>query len=278
MTENTDANSTADDDFLLLYDVRALVAQRTHSLPEAERLTIEFAQRGHFTKWDYRGDRYIPPEQWGRCYPKLGLSCPVDFDNSTVSYVYEGPPSETVNLVWEDVWEEVEKFARELAQEKREKKLRRRRHPQARSSPVRRRSAAPSPSFLPPSFFQMALVGLARDEVFLMLRKARLLGSSEQLPVLESSASPETEAQLQTPASVRELSAKKWITREAQRLKRLGKIPVGKGAKTKFAKLLEANMKEAARTDTSISISPVSYKHILNQLSAWGLWPIDVIT
>jgi hypothetical protein len=107
MAGNADANSTADDDFLLLYEVRALVAQRTHSFPEAERLITEFAQRGHFTKCSYRGDRYIPPGQWGVCVPKLGLLCPIDFDNSTVSYVYEGPPSDTAKLVWEDVWEDL---------------------------------------------------------------------------------------------------------------------------------------------------------------------------
>jgi len=178
MAGNADANSTADDDFLLLYNVRALVAQRTHSPPEAERLIIEHAQNGHFTECRYRGDRYIPPGQWGVCYRKFGLWIPVDFDNSTVSYVREAPPSETVKLVWEDVLEALEKLAREEREKEKKKK------------PLRLRSKNGPISFLPPPLFQMTLVCLARNEVLSMLRKAQLLGPSEQLPALEPSASP----------------------------------------------------------------------------------------
>jgi len=186
MAGNADANSTADDDFLLLYNVRALVAQRTHSPPEAERLIIEHAQNGHFTEWRYRGNRYIPLGQWGLCYPKFGLWFPVDFNNSTVSYVREAPPSETFKLVLEDVWEALEKLAREEREKKWEKKPRRSR---SKNGPILK--LVPPPPFLPPPFFQMTLVCLRRDEVLSMLRKAWLLRPSEQLPALESSASPE---------------------------------------------------------------------------------------
>jgi hypothetical protein len=92
------------------------------------------------------------------------------------------------------------------------------------------------------------------------------------LPEIRMAAS-----QSETPASPPEVTAKEWITSEAQRLKQLGKIPVGKGAKTKFAKLLEANMREAARTDTSILISPVGYEYIRDNLRKWGLWPSAAI-
>ena len=84
--------------------------------------------------------------------------------------------------------------------------------------------------------------------------------------------------QQETPASPREVTAKEWITDEARRLKRLDKIPVGitksRGGKTEFAILLEANMKAAARTDHSISISPVGWEYIRNHLQEWALWPI----
>jgi hypothetical protein len=82
--------------------------------------------------------------------------------------------------------------------------------------------------------------------------------------------------QPETPASLRELTAKEWITFETQRLKRLNEIPVGI-TKTGFAMLLETNMKKAAKTDHSISISPVGWKYILNHLQEWGLWPIAII-
>jgi hypothetical protein len=81
---------------------------------------------------------------------------------------------------------------------------------------------------------------------------------------------------LETPASPRELSAKEWITLEAQRLKRLDMIPVGIN-QTEFAVMLETNMREAARTDHSISISPVGWRYILNHLREWALWPIAII-
>jgi hypothetical protein len=80
--------------------------------------------------------------------------------------------------------------------------------------------------------------------------------------------------QSKPPAPPRELTAKEWITLEAQRLKRLDKI---RGNQTEFAVMLETNMKEAARTDRSISISPVGWRYILNHLREWGLWPIASI-
>jgi hypothetical protein len=82
--------------------------------------------------------------------------------------------------------------------------------------------------------------------------------------------------QPETPASPRELTAKEWITHEAQRLKQLDQIRAGI-LKTEFAQMLETNMKEAARTNTSISISPVGWRYIFNHLQEWGLWPITDI-
>jgi hypothetical protein len=96
---------------------------------------------------------------------------------------------------------------------------------------------------------------------------------------VEVTALPEIKTvavQPETPASPRELTAKEWITHEAQRLKQLDQIRAGI-LKTEFAQMLETNMKEAARTNTSISISPVGWRHIFNHLSEWGLWPIAAI-
>src|SRR5262249_15741590 len=82
--------------------------------------------------------------------------------------------------------------------------------------------------------------------------------------------------QPEPPVPARELTAKEWITFEAQRLKRLNKIPVGI-SKTNFAKMLGTNMEETARTDHSISISPVGWNYIFNFLQTWALWPITDI-
>lgn len=91
---------------------------------------------------------------------------------------------------------------------------------------------------------------------------------------LYSTAPPSVPA-VQKPTA-RQVAAIEWITREARRLKRTDKIPAGIKM-TPFAKMLATNLEEAARTDRSISIKPVGWRHILNKLKKWGLWPIDAI-
>jgi hypothetical protein len=66
-------------------------------------------------------------------------------------------------------------------------------------------------------------------------------------------------------------SAGKWVAAEAKRMKAAGRIPGGESAKTEFARELERRMKNAADADRSIR--PVKYRHIMNSLKKWGLWP-----
>jgi hypothetical protein len=81
----------------------------------------------------------------------------------------------------------------------------------------------------------------------------------------------------------RHVSSVDWIIAEAQRLKRTDGIPDAitcerHGAKTAFAKLLGANLMNAANnTDASISVDPVGWKYIFNYLEKWGIWPLDRI-
>jgi hypothetical protein len=76
----------ANSDELLLVDVHDLVAQACKSPDEAEKLIIEFANRGGFTHVHSTGD-YIDPRHWGRRHEGLGSFTPVDFDNSMVRYI-----------------------------------------------------------------------------------------------------------------------------------------------------------------------------------------------
>ena len=135
--------------WLLLREVRDLVAKYCGgSVPEAERLIIEYAQKGHFRACRFHGDRsasLIQTRHWGAMHPELGLCIPVDFDNSTVTYMRREPPSETTKLMMEDVHENLDQVLE-----------------------------------LPPPVFQMRLVRLSRDQVFSMLRMEGLLESSEQ--------------------------------------------------------------------------------------------------
>ena len=71
-----------------------------------------------------------------------------------------------------------------------------------------------------------------------------------------------------------EAGAKAWITAEAKRMKTAGEIPSGI-IKTKFAQLLEGQIKAAARRGEVTK--PVGYRHIVNKLEDWGLWPISSI-
>jgi hypothetical protein len=75
---------------------------------------------------------------------------------------------------------------------------------------------------------------------------------------------------------VRSIATKEWVIAEAERLKRLDKIPDGIG-KTAFAKQLANNLAAEARTNRSISVRVVGWKYLRNYLQAWGLWPISAI-
>jgi len=96
------------------------------------------------------------------------------------------------------------------------------------------------------------------------------------LRLLPKGAQQQIERQEGEPVKVRHVTAKQWITLEAQRLKRMDLIPPGM-TKTKFAKLLAANMDFANQYDISIQIRPVKWPHIKNNLENWGLWPISAI-
>ncbi len=65
-----------------------------------------------------------------------------------------------------------------------------------------------------------------------------------------------------------------WIAGEAHRLKVAGKIREGMRI-TDLARLLEKRMSDAADTDKSLR--KVGWRHIKNNLPAWGLWPISLI-
>jgi hypothetical protein len=142
--------------WLFLREARDLVAKRCgESAPEAERLIIEYAQKGHFKRYRRHRDRSIPPRHWGAMHPEFGLYILVDFDNNTVMHVNAGPSSETTKLMMEDVNERLEKVVE-----------------------------------LPPPVFQMRLVCLSRDEVLSMLRMEGLLESSEQPAVVVENPQP----------------------------------------------------------------------------------------
>jgi hypothetical protein len=74
------------------------------------------------------------------------------------------------------------------------------------------------------------------------------------------------------PAAPRRISAKDWITREAQRLKRLDEIPTNIRQRD-FAKLLKKNRDDAVKKDASIEIGQADYPYIETHLKEWGLWP-----
>jgi hypothetical protein len=71
-------------------------------------------------------------------------------------------------------------------------------------------------------------------------------------------------------------NSKEWITAEVYRMIREGeKIPQGpRGGPRPVAELL-ANRMGKAKTDKPLH--PVKWQHIANNLSGWGLWPIESI-
>jgi hypothetical protein len=66
-------------------------------------------------------------------------------------------------------------------------------------------------------------------------------------------------------------TAKDWLTAEVKRIKVAREIIPN--SKTELAKLLEGRIEAAARRGEVTK--PVRYRHIVNNLEAWGLWPIS---
>jgi len=148
MAGTSDDNST----YLLLYAIRALVARHCGFSPEAERLTIQYANKGHFRRYKFSGG-HIDPRHWGACHEELGFYIPVDFERNTVKYVRLPAPeatSYTTRLRLDDLLE----------------------------------------PFYSPAYVEMREVRLARDDVLSMLRELGLLSSSEQPPASEPSPPP----------------------------------------------------------------------------------------
>jgi len=153
---------TSDDDstpgeWLFLRAVRDLAAPYCGGSPAAaERMTIEYAQAGHFTQCRWHGDQLIPVRHWGAAHPEIGLFIPVDFTTNTVTYLRTEPVSDVVTpaVARGQVWE-LEKTLEEF--------------------------------LLRPPYPEMRLVRLHRDEVLSMLRKAGLLLSAEMPAAAEDS-------------------------------------------------------------------------------------------
>src|SRR5262245_2208072 len=112
--ETADDTSKPDDDWLLLCDVRTLVAQYCKSPCSAERLIMEYARKGHFKSYRFhdstgpteRGGPGISPTSWGAAYPKLGVCVAVDFANSTVTWMRGEPGSYAFALLIDEQSEE----------------------------------------------------------------------------------------------------------------------------------------------------------------------------
>jgi hypothetical protein len=73
-------------------------------------------------------------------------------------------------------------------------------------------------------------------------------------------------------------TTKAFVIAEIKRMKAAGEIPSictkGKG-KTELAKLIVERVKIAVRR--GVLTKPVDYRHIVNNLELWGLWPISSI-
>jgi hypothetical protein len=130
-----------DDEWPLLFEVRAFVAQYCKSASVAEQLILDHAKRGHFRRYRWHemeggpSTRGISPDRWGVSKPEIGLHIIVDFDNSTVTYLRVEPGSYAFTLALEDRLE----------------------------------------GFLPPPSYQIRLVRLHCSEVLSMLRAVGLL-------------------------------------------------------------------------------------------------------
>ena len=123
-------------------------------------------------------------------------------------------------------------------------------------------------------------IEVALDDVLRLLPEdARILCEEQEEPevVRRVEGARILHEKQEKPEAVRRVTAKEWITAEAQRLKRLDPIPADLTTKTGFAKLLADNMGRAAAWDHWISIRPVKWTHIKNNLQGWGLWPISAI-
>lgn len=130
----TDGNdSTFDDEWLLLRDVRVLTGRYTKGAAAAKGLILDYARKGGFRslRWhqvEGESDRPIEPRLWGVSKPEIGLHVVVDWDNSCIVYRRDKQRAPVLNNLLQ--------------------------------------------GFLPPPDLQMPLVRLHRDEVFAMLRAA----------------------------------------------------------------------------------------------------------
>ena len=94
MTGPVDERS-ASDEWMLLRDVRAFVAQHCGGSDDAaENLILEYAAQGYFKSCRWHQEepsgpfaRGIASRSWGFASPLLGLYIPVDFANSTVTWM-----------------------------------------------------------------------------------------------------------------------------------------------------------------------------------------------
>lgn len=101
----TEHNNNTADEWVLLHDVRELVAQCCRSTRGAEWLVIDRARKGLFTQYRFEGD-HISPRSWGAAYPKIGLHVPVDWNCSSVLYLRGKPTSYAFTLELEEMLEE----------------------------------------------------------------------------------------------------------------------------------------------------------------------------
>lgn len=186
MAGTADDNSTRDDDWLLLHDVRALVVQRCKSIPETERLIFAYARSRHFTKVRFDGD-YIDPRHWGTQSPKIGLYILVDFDNSTVTSIRKDPGSVAPAFNLEARLELVKRGDADAI-------------PLLEDDELAQVLAKELKKFLGPPLQQMHLVRLSRREVLAMLDKAGLPTPSEQSAPAAERSSPAPQPPSQQPA------------------------------------------------------------------------------
>ena len=197
----TDGDTSTSSELMLLYAVRALVARCCGLIPEAERLILHYANKGHFKHFGGSG-QVIDPRHWGACDEELGFYIPVDFERSTVKYV-RLPAA------------------------------------QATSYTTRLRLDDHLEPFYGAAYAEMREASLARDQVFSMLRELELLPAlaSEQA----ATGSPVSEmSSLEPLSSPTREEPQGWQAKRAVRFLRKRYPPEGKTSRKKTHKVLQA--------------------------------------
>jgi len=167
----------------LLCDARALVAKYCKSETLAENLILDYERKGRIAHVSYHEQdqhfRGINPRPWGTS--AANVYYPVDWENSTVSYV-RGEPQDKSNIVLEAVLDEA--------------------------------------GYLPPNLvYQIQLVRLCPEHLFAMLRELKLLPPDEEAwsaaaPKPTASNAERVAAGLTSSAPkpvVEKRSTKKWL-------------------------------------------------------------------